>query len=103
VPELADGPDLGSGAAMRGGSNPPFPTRIVLEGLADSCTTFHELKTERSVNVFKITVTVKRPRDAVCAEIYTHFEKCENLGSDFISGETYTIHVNDKTTTFVMP
>ncbi len=26
VPELADGPDLGSGAAMRGGSSPPFPT-----------------------------------------------------------------------------
>ena len=26
MPELADGPDLGSGAAMRGGSSPPFPT-----------------------------------------------------------------------------
>ena len=25
VPELADGPDLGSGAARRGGSSPPFP------------------------------------------------------------------------------
>ena len=26
VPELADGPDLGSGAAMREGSSPSFPT-----------------------------------------------------------------------------
>ena len=26
VPELADGLDLGSSAAMRGGSSPPFPT-----------------------------------------------------------------------------
>ena len=28
VPELADGLDLGSSAAMRGGSSPPFPTKI---------------------------------------------------------------------------
>ena len=26
MPELVDGPDLGSGAARRGGSSPPFPT-----------------------------------------------------------------------------
>ena len=26
MPELADGPDLGSGVARRGGSSPPFPT-----------------------------------------------------------------------------
>jgi hypothetical protein len=26
VPELADGPDLGSGAVMREGSSPSFPT-----------------------------------------------------------------------------
>ena len=30
VPELADGPDLGSGAAMRGGSSPPFPTFLLV-------------------------------------------------------------------------
>jgi hypothetical protein len=84
-------------------SDPPQIEVYIKGGLADSCTTFHELKTERSVNIFKITVTVQRPRDAVCAEVYSYFEKCENLGSDFISGETYTIHVNDKKTTFVMP
>jgi hypothetical protein len=28
VPELADGLDLGSSAAMRGGSSPPFPTLL---------------------------------------------------------------------------
>jgi hypothetical protein len=84
-------------------SDPPQIEVYIKGGLADSCTTFHEMKTERSVNIFKITVTVQRPRDAVCAEVYGYFEKCENLGSDFISGETYTIHVNDKTTTFVMP
>jgi hypothetical protein len=90
-------------SAMMLMSDPPQIEVYIKGGLADSCTTFHELKTERSVNIFKITVTVQRPRDAVCAEVYSYFEKCENLGSDFISGETYTIHVNDKTTTFIMP
>ncbi len=84
-------------------SDPPQVQIYIKGGLADSCTTFHELKTERCVNIFKITVTAQRPRDAVCAAVYTYFEKCENLGSDFVSGETYTVHVNDKTTTFIMP
>ena len=30
VPELADGPDLGSGVARRGGSSPPFPTFTIV-------------------------------------------------------------------------
>ena len=40
VPELADGPDLGSGAAMRGGSNPPFPTWVY--GIKNSCPLFRD-------------------------------------------------------------
>jgi hypothetical protein len=84
-------------------SDPPQVQIYIKGGLADSCTTFHELETKRCVNIFKITITVQRPKDAVCDAVYTYFEKCENLGSDFVSGETYTIHVNDKTTTFIMP
>jgi len=71
-------------------------------GLADSCTTFHELTTKRSGNTINIEVTVKRPKNSICAQVYGYFEKNENLGIDFTSGETYTINVNDKTTTFVM-
>jgi hypothetical protein len=82
----------------------PHQIQVYIKGgLADSCTTFHDIKTERSVNIFKITVTVQRPGDAVCAEVYSFFEKCENLGSDFTPGETYTVHVNDMTTSFIMP
>ena len=83
-----------------------FPLQIIIHiegGLADSCTTFHELTTERSDNVITITVTTQRPKGAACAQVYSHFEKNVNLGSDFASGETYTINVNDKTTSFVMP
>jgi hypothetical protein len=39
---------------------------------------------------------VARPKDAVCAEIYSRFERCENLGLISIPGETYTVYVNDK-------
>jgi len=84
-------------------SDPPQIQVYLKGGLADSCTTFHDLKTERSVSTFQITVTVQRPRDAVCAQVYSTFERFENLGSDFAPGETYTVHVNDRTTSFVMP
>jgi hypothetical protein len=84
-------------------SDPPQVQVYFRGGLADSCTAFNELKVQRSVSTFKITVTVRRPRNVVCAQVYGTFEKYENLGSDFVPGETYTVHVNDKTTSFVMP
>ncbi len=45
----------------------------------------------------------QRPKDAICTQAYDFFEKNVNLGSDFASGETYTVKVNDKTSSFVMP
>ena len=50
-----------------------FPEQIfvyIKGGLADSCTTFRELKTKRSGNTINITVTTERPKDAICAQIY---------------------------------
>jgi hypothetical protein len=84
-------------------SLPPDVIVYIKGGLPDGCTTFHSLKTERSDHDVKITVTVQRPKDAICTEIYGFFEKHENLGSDFTRGETYTVVVNDKSTTFLMP
>jgi len=82
-----------------------YPQQIfvyIKGGLSDSCTTFHDLTTEHSGNTISITVTTQRPKDKVCAQVYSFFEKNVNLGTDFTSGETYTINVNDKTTSFVM-
>jgi hypothetical protein len=84
-------------------SLPPQVIVYIKGGLADSCTAFHELKTERSGNMVTITVTVQRPRDAICAEVYGFFERYENLGSEFTPGENYTVNVNDKSTSFVLP
>jgi hypothetical protein len=83
-------------------SNPPQVEVYIKGGLADGCTVFHELNWERDGKTVKITVTVERPREAVCTEVYGFFEKTVNLGTDFVSGETYTVNVNDKTTSFTM-
>ena len=83
-------------------SYPPQVFVHIRGGLADSCTTFHDLTIERSGNIINIAVTTERPKDAICAQVYGYFEKNENLGTDFTSGETYTVNVNDQTTSFVM-
>jgi inhibitor of cysteine peptidase len=83
-------------------SFPPQVFIYIKGGLADSCTTFNELTWERSGNTINIEVTTQRPEDAICAQVYGYFEKNVALGSDFASGETYTVNVNDETTSFVM-
>jgi hypothetical protein len=83
-------------------SLPPQVIVYIKGGLPDGCTTFRELKTGRTDKTVKITVTVQRPKEAICTEIYGFFERNENIGSDFIAGETYTVIVNDISKTFVM-
>ncbi|MBA7471826.1 hypothetical protein ES707_07137 [subsurface metagenome] len=83
-----------------------YPEQIfvyIKGGLADSCTTFHDLETERCENTINIEVTTERPRDAICAQVYGYFEKNVNLGSDFIRGETYIVDVNGVIRTFEYP
>jgi hypothetical protein len=83
-------------------SYPPQVLVYIKGGLADSCTTFHELKTVRSGNTISIEATTQRPKDTICAQVYSFFEKNVNLGTDFTSGDTYEVNVNDQTTSFVM-
>jgi hypothetical protein len=82
-----------------------FPPQIfvyIKGGLADGCTTFKGITVTRQGNTIDINVTTARLRDAICIQVYGFFEKTVGLGSDFISGESYTINVNDFTETFVM-
>jgi hypothetical protein len=83
-------------------SYPPQVFVYIKGGLSDACTTFYKLTTERSGNTIYITVIVQRPKGAICAQVYGYFEQNVSLGSNFISGETYTVRVNDVTTSFVM-
>jgi len=84
-------------------SFPPQVFVYIKGGLADGCTTFHELEHSKSdANTIVIEVTVQRPQGVACAQVYGFFERNVGLVSDFNSGETYTIRVNDKTATFTM-
>lgn len=81
-------------------SNPPQINVYIKGGLRDGCTTFNNIEIKREGNVFNIEVTVQHPKDAFCPAIYGYFEKNVNLGSYFTIGTTYTINVNDYTTTY---
>ena len=84
-----------------------FPVEVFLYikgGLADSATELNEIKVlGLTDNTLNITVTTKRLRDAAASQVYGYFEKTLNLGSDFISGQIYTVKVNDMTKQFIKP
>ena len=85
-------------------SFPPQIFAAIKGGLADACTTLHEVNVHRSGNTINIEVTTQRPQGAICAQVYTTFARNIALGSDFTSGETYTVNVNDaKPVIFVFP
>ncbi len=84
-------------------SNPPQIVVYIKGGLSDGCTTFNELEINRKGTTVTIYVTTKRPKNTACPAIYGFFEQMVNLDSDFVRGQTYTLKVNDYTTTFQYP
>jgi hypothetical protein len=82
-------------------SNPPQIGVYIKGGLPDGCTTVNNIEITREGNTVNLKVTVQRPKDKACPAIYTYFERDVNLGSGFTFGTTYTLRVNDYTTTFV--
>jgi hypothetical protein len=83
-----------------------FPEQIfvyIKGGLSDGCTTFNDIQTGINGKTINITVTLQRPRDAICAQVYGYFEKNVALGSNFTRGQTYTVNVNGVTASFIYP
>lgn len=81
-------------------SNPPQISVHIKGGLRDGCTEFHSIETTRQDSTVNIKVTTRHPKDVFCPAIYTYFEKDVDLGSNFTTGVTYTVNVNDYSTTF---
>lgn len=81
-------------------SDPPQIGVYIKGGLADGCTKFNNIMITREGTTVNLEVTVRHPKDTACPAIYTYFEENITLGSDFTSGTTYTLNVNDFTTTF---
>ena len=81
-------------------SNPPQVSVDIQGGLPDGCTSYHDMDVTQEGNTIIIKITVQRPKDAFCPAIFTFFNKFINLGSEFTTGTTYTLKVNDYTTSF---
>ena len=83
-------------------SMPPKYVARVTYGLPSGCAQpgGHEVK--REGDQIQITVSILLPADpnTVCTMIYGIDTVNIDLGSDFTSGTTYTVQVNDQTTTF---
>jgi hypothetical protein len=87
---------------VRESAPPQYAVRIV-SGLPNGCAEFADARvTGRSGNETKVQVRNTIPSDpnVVCTAIYGTHEEIVDLGSDFTSGQSYVVRVNDKTLEF---
>lgn len=82
-------------------SMPPQVSLKITAGLPSGCAQQHSHQVTRSGNTFAVTVLNSMPAgNPVCTMIYGMYDLTIDLGSDFAPGSTYTVQVNDKSTTF---
>ena len=84
-------------------SFPPQYNLLITSGLPSGCAEFDKAEiTGRNGNTITVRVTNTIPGDeaVACTAIYGTKETTLPLGSDFTSGETYTVDVNDKSVDF---
>ena len=82
-------------------SAPPQVALKIKAGLPSGCAQRDSHSVTRSGDTFTVTVLNSMPKgDAICTMIYGTYDLTIELGSDFRIGGTYTVQVNDKTTTF---
>jgi hypothetical protein len=81
-----------------------FPPQYMLNiraGLPSGCAKQDSHAVTRVGDTITVTVLNSMPAgDPPCTMIYGSYELNINLGTDFVSGSTYTVRVNDKATTF---
>ena len=81
-----------------------FPPQYMLNvraGLPSGCAKQDSHAVNRVGDTIVVTVLNSLPAgDPPCTMIYGSYELTINLGTDFLSGSSYTVRVNDKATTF---
>lgn len=85
-------------------SNPPQYFAQIVSGLSNSCVEDHgyELSYEGySIAIKTYSLEPGPAAQVVCAAVYREQETSVPLGSDFESGQRYTLKANDKEITFV--
>lgn len=82
-------------------SSPPQYMLHIRAGLPSGCAKQDSHSMSRAGAWINVKVLNSMPAgDPPCTMIYGTYELNINLGTDFQSGSTYTVQVNDKTTTF---
>lgn len=82
-------------------SAPPQVSLKVLAGLPGGCAQRDSHSMSRSGDTFTVTVLNSMPSgNPVCTMIYGTYELNIDLGREFAPGTTYTVRVNERTTTF---
>lgn len=74
-----------------------FPVQVMVDikgDLSDSCTTVDEINQTKQGNTFFVTVTTKRPKDAMCAQVITPFEEKISLDVSNLKKGTYEVNIN---------
>jgi hypothetical protein len=83
-------------------SNPVQYAVNVLAGLPSGCAERNRHEVNRAADVIIVTVLNWMPTGSpACTMIYGTYELSVDLGSDFRSGTTYTVNVNETKMTFV--
>lgn len=79
----------------------PVQVHVIAEGyLPDGCTEIDEIKSEREGNNFNISITTKRPKDAICTQAIESFRETIPLEVQGLSAGNYTVNVNGVTGSF---
>lgn len=82
-------------------SSPPQVILNIRAGLPSGCAQRETHSISRNGDTFTVRVLNSMPTgDVACTMIYGTYELSLDLGRDFRAGGTYTVNVNDKTTTF---
>lgn len=73
----------------------PLQVNVVIKGsFPDSCTTINNITQARQDSIFFVTVSTKRPSDALCAQVITPFEETAALDVLGLKKGIYEVNVN---------
>jgi len=79
----------------------PVQVSVVVRGnLPDGCTTIGEAATQRDDRTFVVTLTTRRPLDAMCTEALVPYEQAVPLEVAGLPAGVYTVTVNGVSDTF---
>jgi hypothetical protein len=84
-------------------TDPPQYIAAITSGLPNSCVRLDTYNTEREGNRTTVSIMNLAPGpDTICAQVYGTVDTHVALGSDFKSGQEYSVRVNDVTESFTV-